>query len=365
MSKGIARVMFFLNLSLNSKYKTLREYYKSHLKLNENSNEVFTFSLNVLDITTHPAYKECDVVHLHWVSSGFLNYEIFFKKNKKPTVWTLHDMNPFTGGCHFSGGCRQYTTDCSNCAYAEDSITKNLIKDELSRKIYGLSHAKRLTIISPSKFLHECSINSTAFKKFVNHVIPYPIDERIFNLKDKAELRKKYNISDKAKVILFVAAHNINKKRKGIQILIESLNYLDRNILVCTVGKGDIANLVKQDYLTFGEIISEQKLAEVYNLADIFVAPSLEDNLPNTVLESLMCGTPVIAFNIGGMSDMIHVENGILINEINSLDLARAINKSLNQMVFDNFKIMHSAREKYSFNIIAKRHKEIYVDLLQ
>lgn len=322
--------------------------------------EMFSFPDSGIDLTHSDLYKEADIINLHWVAN-FLDYQSFFKKNIKPIVWTLHDMNPFSGGEH-------YWEEYIGIDESGFPIRREYSKEELrvARKIIALkkqvmSKVYNLTIVAPSEWLAEEARKSEVFKGKTILCIPNGLDPKIYSTRDKNYARELLGIPRDKKVILFVA-DSISNNRKGFAFLMEAFKQLEQeNISLCTVGnsEGFGTNMV----LELGAINDENLMSYVFSAADVFVIPSLMDNLPNTVLESLMCGTPVIGFPVGGIPDMIQDGiNGFLTNEISVVSLYETLNKFLTSTEkFDRNKIRKEAIEKYDQKVQAKK----YIDLFQ
>lgn len=347
-----------------AKFRFSKEYSNWRKQLNKVEGfELFSFNPTNKDITKHPAYKDADIIHLHW-TAGFLDYS-FFKKNNKPVVWTLHDMNPFTGGCHYSTGCENYKVECKNCPQLQN--TKDPNNAFIDQK-YKLSFIKRqqIVITAPSKWLKDCSQNSAIFKYLKHLHIPYSLSTSTFNIRDKKFSRSVFNISCNKKILLFVS-DSIENKRKGFDLLISTLTKINNpNIQLCAIG--DINTFINYpSNITFlGRITDERLMALAYSAADAFVLPTREDNLPNVMLESLACGTPVIAFPVGGILDVVKTGfNGILSKEISPEGLALAITEFLDDKYsFDKAAIRTQALSNFSPHIQAKCYNDIYADLL-
>lgn len=330
--------------------------------------EVFTFSSSLYNIQDHPLYQEADIIHLHWVSNNYLDYQSFFTNNTKPVVWTLHDMNPFTGGCHYSEGCKGYINNCSNCPQLQGTENPYYASKELGIKLKALEKYNKLIIASPSTWLLDRSCESKLFSRYPHIHVPYGIDSNIFQTRDKYFSRKLLNIPVNKKVILFVA-HNIHSIRKGYDYLLKSLQMLDfkDEVALCAIGMKNYQISNNKIFYELGSISDERMMSAAYSAADVFVIPSLEDNLPNTVIESLLCGTPVIGFPTGGIIEMIQDgENGYLCEEISVAALSNKINKFLaNPFAFNPDEIRNAAVEKYDSSVQAKRYIKVYQQLLQ
>lgn len=249
-------------------------------------------------------YKTADIIHLHWVPK-IISYKHIFSDKKKPFFWTQHDMNAFTGGNH-------YTTDLDYGPY------KKMLQRNIEKKKKYLKGAN-LTVIPTSVWLGKLAKNSEVFKDFEVKVIPSCIDTNIFKPIDKKQARKKLNLqSEDKKYILFVA-ENPDDKRKGMNLLLNALDRLKNKSKICVlvIGKKMAEKQVGFEIKHLGFKSKSDDVVNCYNAADFFVIPSIEDNLPNTVIESLACGTPVIGFNIGGIPDMIENNKSGLLSEIN------------------------------------------------
>jgi len=345
-------------------------YQKQILENRPPGYEVFTFYNSVFDITQHPLYKWADVVHLHWVTNHFFDFKLF-RKIRKPIVWTLHDMNPITGGCHYSSGCLKYQSDCAHCPQLQGTINDNYSKKNLQNHVEALSNytAPRLTIVSPSQWLMEQSLSSLVFRNFPHYLIPYGINESVFRIKNRHKIREQLGIGLDKVVILF-AAYYVASKRKGFDYLLSALTNLPEkeNIVLLSVGaNNDLVQGLGMQLVQVGMVHDEEKMADMYNAADVFVIPSLDDNLPNTVLESLMCGTPVIGFPTGGIPDMVNNGlNGFVTEEISVEALIRSLQQQLQQpLIWPREKIAAEAEKLYKDEVQVNAYLELYRQLVK
>lgn len=329
-----------------------------------------------IDITNRPAVADADILHLHWTNSGYLSINNLKKiiETGKPIVWTLHDMWIFTGGCHYAGECDHFINQCGNCWMLRGAGDKDISFDGWLRKMDMLGAAKNIVFITCSNWLADVARTSSLLKNFRIQAIPNPIDIEIFSPKNIITARAKWNIDPKAKIILFGAA-NILDRRKGITYLVEALNGLKNNytntenIEIVIFGKNKSFDVTQLPFKVHAlDIITSQNdLAELYSLADVFVSPAIEDNLPNTIMEALACGTPVVAFNTGGIPDMVDdMKNGYLAEFKSSADFAKGINYVLTSGRKDE--LAANARNKvlttFTNDIVATQYMAVYQSIL-
>ncbi|MFN8257022.1 MAG: glycosyltransferase family 4 protein [Bacteroidales bacterium] len=317
--------------------------------------------------------KEADVIHLHWFNQGYLSINGLRKlvNLQKTIVWTMHDMWAFTGGCHYSGDCINYRNNCGNCKLLNKPATNDLSSRILKKKKKILKDAN-IKYVACSNWLAQKAMESSLLKGCEVKTIANPIDTRIFYAGNKLEIRKELGLPVNRKIILFGSA-NATDKRKGIDFLLEALDIilvgnaaLLDNIHVVIFGKSGetIQNKIKFQSTILGLISENEKIAKVYNVADIFVLPSLEDNLPNTIMESMACGTPVVAFNTGGIPEMVdHMANGYLADYKSAHDLACGIKFILEheQPALLSKKCIEKVEMNYTQNIIARKYQDLYL----
>jgi len=326
--------------------------------------EMFSFATTDFDITTQKIYQEADIVHLNWVS-GFMDHN-FFKKNTKPLVWTLHDMNPFTGGCHYSSGCEKYISECKNCPQLQNTINSDSSFENQNYKMQMLS-GQQIIIVSPSEWLRGFATDSKLFRHCNTKHIANCIDFSIFRPLNKLHCREILNITNNKKVLLFVSDNYLNK-RKGFDLLLEALTLIDDNEITLVAIGGQSMNLTVMKNIHFlGSVQDERLMSVAYSAADIFILPSREDNLPNVMLESLACGTPVISYNVGGMSEVIiDGFNGILVKDISSAALSEAIKDFIqDKFNFDSKEIREHARLEFQSATQASKYVEVYQNIMR
>ncbi len=314
-----------------------------------------------------------DIVHLHWIAN-FVDYETFFHQigQNRPLVWTLHDMNPFTGGCHYNQDCRRFLRSCGNCPQLPHSSRRDLSRQIWRRKqrSYRAVSPSQVRIVAPSRWLATEARQSSLLGQFPVSVIPYGLDTGTFCPHDKPQSRARWNLPLDTTVLLFVA-DSVASRRKGFALLLEAIRLLQSipNLLLVSIGRESPANLPAHQHRHLGAMADDQALAQIYSAADLFVIPSLQDNLPNTVLESLACGTPVVGFAAGGIPDVVRpgitgelapVGNvAALADVIQSLFLEGAKRKTLAE------NCRRIAIAEFSLEVQAKQYMALYQELLK
>jgi glycosyltransferase involved in cell wall biosynthesis len=311
-----------------------------------------------------------DIVHLHWIAGGMIKIEDLAKINK-PIVWTLHDNWAFTGGCHIKWSCEKYTNSCGACPVLGSIKEYDLSKKGWIRKNKVFKNINMI-IATPSQWLYDCSKKSSLLKDKRHKVIPNPIDVDLFKPVDKSISRKIWNLPQDKKLIAFGAVSATSDINKGFKELSEALYKIadKKNIELVVFGSSQPKNPPDFGFKThyLGHLHDDVSLVTLYSAVDVVVVPSLQENLSNTIMESLACGTPVVAFNVGGNSDMIeHLKNGYLAKAFDIDDLRNGIEWVLNTPNYDE--LCKNAREKvlreFDSKIVAKRHIELYEEVLE
>jgi glycosyltransferase involved in cell wall biosynthesis len=273
-----------------------------------------------------------DILNLHWVTE-FVDIPEFFERTNVPIVWTLHDMNPITGGCHYSFGCRRFEKSCGRCPLIDSTVRNDPSRRSWNRKraVFEKKIDKRkLHIVAPSKWLAREAERSTLLGEAPIHRIPNGLDHTLFHPGCAEAKRSELNIPSARKVILFVA-HSSTDYRKGIDLLVEALAKADlENVTLISIGSDSPAIPDRISHVHVGHVNDDERLSALYSMADVFVIPSRQDNLPNTVPESMACGTPVVGFETGGIPDMVRPgETGWLAETGSVRELRRAIETAL------------------------------------
>jgi glycosyltransferase involved in cell wall biosynthesis len=362
----MGKVAYHLHWNEDSYYDRLGAFEQQLIARKKESREVFTFSQSPYRIQEHPLYQQADIIHFHWVSNGFLDYGHFFPANHKPVVWTLHDTNPFTGGCHYTEGCQAFARDCAGCPQLAGSNFPGYAAKSLARKVEALKAVTNLTIVSPSKWLLEESGKSRLFGGRPHRHIPYGIDSDVFQPRDQRYSREVLGIAGDKPVLLFVA-YAVASLRKGYHLLLEAverLNLRDK-VTLCAIGSRG-GTRTADGIVELGHFSDERLMSIAYSAADAFVIPSLEDNLPNTVIESLLCGTPVIGFPVGGIVDMVQDGlNGFLCRQATTEGLTEQLARfTRGEVAFDRRRIRAKAVEAYDASVQVRNYLDLYGQLV-
>ena len=322
------------------------------------------------DVSKHPLIKEADIIHIHWINQGFLSLRGLRKlfEMGKPVFWTMHDMWACTGICHYARECNNYQTSCHNCFYLNKPGPNDLSNQFFRRKKKSFI-TEKITFITCSNWLKNNAEKSALLAGRKIFTIPNPIDTLLFHPINKSICREKYNLPNDKQLILFGAV-KISDERKGIHYLIKAIELLSQNsqankleLIIFGKTNMDLSDIfaLKVNYLNF--LSNEEDIVALYNAADVYVTPSLEDNLPNKIMESMACGVPCCGFNVGGIPEMIdHKSNGYVVEYKSAKDLAHGIYWTLFEADYEQ--LSHKARQKvldcYSEEIIAKQYIELY-----
>jgi glycosyltransferase involved in cell wall biosynthesis len=310
-----------------------------------------------------------DLIHLHWISK-LIDFPTFFKSIPAglPVVWTLHDMNPFTGGCHFAGDCERFTAACGRCPQLGRGSDH-----DLSHRGYRIKKQSfeglNLHIVTPSRWLEGEARRSSllaAARSF--RTIHYGLDTSVFQPQNQLKARQQWGLPDDRLVIGF-GADSLNIRRKGMTELIHALRPLtDReDLLILIFGSGEFPETESLPRIHHvGRIAREENLAKVYAAMDLFVLPSLEDNSPQTGLEALSCGIPVVGFNSGGISDyVLHEETGLLARPADSTDLSRNIERLVDAPPEKRRAMSVNGRQLILQRFEQEQQTQAYIDLYE
>ncbi len=343
----------------------------------------FSHGLTGVDASAWKAVKTADIIHLHWVNKGFLSFKSFEKLLElgKPVVWTCHDLWPFTGGCYW--GCENIAMGCGNCGMLKQPSEKDLSwrvfhqKERLwgARSRYFLKQSEvhsattSMQFVFPSSWLmDQAKLSSISIGKHLER-IPNVIDTNFFKPAEsnaRMEIRKRLGFSENKLILLFAAA-NISDKRKGFSDFLKIVEHLDSGkVEVAVVGRNDkFQGELPGNVKLLGFHSDKREVLQFFQMADLFVTTAKEENLPTTIIESLSCGTPVGAYSVGGIPQM--VDDGITGFLATKGDW-ETLKLKIEEMLNDSFtikqtravKCRETAIEQYSSDAVVGRYLKVY-----
>ena len=352
---------------LNKKINKIRFYWERliiFIATGFNRKNLFRASIanTGTDVIKHPLIQNADVIHLHWINQGFLSLNDIKKLTKlnKPIIWTMHDMWPCTGIYHHTKDSPFYT----------NTIGKRFLTKRTTRKKGDLYKSGQISFVCCSHWLENEAKKSTLTNPYTITCIPNPIDTTVFK-RLKQNTRTELGLPENKFLILF-GALNVTDKQKGIDYLIKSLEHLQKNfpvlhknieLVVFGQVKTEIQSLFNVPIHAMGYLNDINQIVKLYNAIDIFITSSLEENLPNTIMESMACGTPCIGFNIGGIPEMIdHKQNGYVAEYLNAQDLAIGIDWILNKANYNELSIsaLQKVVDNYSEDVVTSQYLKLY-----
>lgn len=307
--------------------------------------------------------SDADIVYLHWVNN-FLNFSDieYLLKTKKRVVWFMHDMWPFTGGCHHAIGCKGYESDCCDCQQMVHFV--KIASFQLSKKIKYWQNASNLVVAAPSKWLAGCVSHSAVFESHKIAVIPNVLNTSFFTPMDKTKARTLLGLGLDKKIILFGAAVGAKNIFKGMKYLYDALLKVDSSydfLVMGRLGEDYPQELMSRTH-NMGYVNDEYQKVLIYNASDVFVITSIAENYPNMIIEAMACGVPSVAFPIGGIVDQIeHQVNGYLAELKNASSVSEGIEWILEKSNYSQLSqnCISFARENCSYDVVLKNHKEL------
>ena len=316
------------------------------------------------DITRLPEFQEADVIHLHWINQGMLSLGGIQKilRSGKPVVWTMHDIWPATAICHLTLGCRSFTSACKSCKLLPKG---SRLAQSVWRKKQRLMEDENIYFVACSHWLEQEAKSSALLKGHKITSIPNPIDTHIYNNRcNKQEARQRLGLPADKKLILFVS-QRVTNRNKGMDYLMEACDMLKDLPQLGVVILGGHAEEVSTQLPTFplGYVNDEHRIVDVYNAVDVFVLPSLSENLPNTIMEAMACGVPCVGFRVGGIPEEIdHKQNGYVADYRSAEDLARGIRWILTEADYESLSqhAVQKVAQTYSQQSVALKYLDIY-----
>jgi glycosyltransferase involved in cell wall biosynthesis len=331
-------------------------------------------------------FQQADIINLHNLHGGYFNYRALpGLAHHKPVVWTLHDMWALTGHCAYSYDCERWKTGCHHCPLLREpgrqivepwplSLDRSRAVWNSKRDVYRKTP---LHIVTPSKWLYGMVKSSILGSASSVHYVPYGVDPEVFHPSDRRTARHALGLPPDAQVIFFSAAPRRNMlradHRKGLAYLLQALEQLPVSHSTWLLTSGSLSELDQysgQFHVRQLGYVNDERLQQLaFAAADLFVAPSLADNLPLTLIEALTCGTPVVAFDAGGIPELVrHMETGYLARHKDAADLTHGIkvllqDESLRRRMGQRGRKI--AEAEYSLEIQGRRYVNIYEEVLK
>jgi glycosyltransferase involved in cell wall biosynthesis len=308
-----------------------------------------------------------DVIHLHWINAGFVNIR-HLSHLRKPLVWTMRDMWPFTGGCHYSMTCQRYKGGCGFCPQLGSKRNMDLSRWVVARKKKYLP--KGMKVVGISEWLSYCARESEVFRGFDVRTIPNAIDTHSFFPVGKETARNVLDLPQDVKIVL-IGARNVADFYKGFAEFLQAIEILPfrRDFMAVVFGNFPAGTVYRKafQFKRLGFLNDEISLRIAYSAADVFVAPSTMESFGKTLAESMACGTPVVAFASTGPKEIVdHGKNGYLAVPFSHEDLARGIEWVLGHP--DPQMLARNARQKvldcFEMTTVAKQYKALYEEML-
>ena len=321
------------------------------------------------DITKLREFQEADVIHLHWINQGMLSLNGIQKilRSGKPVIWTMHDIWPATAICHLTLGCHYFVNRCANCRYLPGGGGNNDLSSGIWRKKQQILSDANIYFVACSRWLESEAKSSALLKGQKITSIPNPIDTHIYKKGTKQEARQRLGLPLDEKLILF-ASQRVTNENKGMSYFVDACQKLhSRNRPYCVIILGGHAEEVVEQLpmkaYPLGYVNDEQRIVDVYNAADVFVLPSLSENLPNTIMEAMACGVPCVAFKVGGIPEEIdHQKNGYVAAYRDADDLANGIEWVLEEADYESLsqQAVHKVSQCYSQQSVALKYLDVY-----
>jgi glycosyltransferase involved in cell wall biosynthesis len=309
-------------------------------------------------------FREADLLQLHNLHGSYFSYTALpWLTRRRPTVWLLQDQWAMTGHVAYSLDCERWREGCGSCPYLGEY--PRLRRDTtalLWRLKRGAYRRSRLTLIVPSRWMLELVQASPLLARFPVHRIPHGVDTDVFRPMPKLEARRQLGLPEDRPVVLF-SASDLNEPRKGLHLLVHALTGMDDPPLLALAGGGEPPRGL--DARPLGLIEDDQVLARAYAAADVLAVPTVADALTQTAIESIACGTPCVAFDRGGVTDVVTEETGYQARFGDIDDLARGLLVVLEGRDRLAARCREIAEQEFTVDLQVQRYVELYEKVLE
>jgi glycosyltransferase involved in cell wall biosynthesis len=318
------------------------------------SNTEFSLDLFGVGLSQCAELKESDIIHLHWVA-GFLSSRSLMEiaLMGKPVFWTLHDIHPASGGCHYPAGCEKWQTGCGDCPQlCRDPFDLTRLQAAAMRRSIELLQP---IFIAPSQWITGVALESFVSRDFPVHHVPYGVDTDFFRPSDRVAARNRLGLDQDSGVIyMLLSSQSFRENRKGFNEALQIYKQLSSSfrrtgsdkfqsirLLICGELPEDIKLSLPPECVSIGFIKERDRLVDVYNASNLLLFTSLEDNLPNVLLEAAACGLPACAFPVGGVSDI--VKDGVSGLHLDRLNIPLSASRIL-ELINDSERLAHMSQ---------------------
>ena len=310
----------------------------------------YTFPITHFDLSEHTLVNEADIIHLHWIAN-FVDYETFFKKVKKPIVWTFQDENIKFGGFHYTKTWQKYS-----------AYYKSIEKDFYRIKCQALVERNDITCIAVSKMMAEFCISKSFLNQNPTSIIPNTVESVIYRSQNKKFARNVFSIPENDLVFVFCSLI-LQDERKGLKELLEALEILQiPNLTLLCIGDGSISYTTKINTICVGQFQNENVMSLLYSCGDLFIMPSFQEAFAQTSLEAMSCCLPVVAFPCSGAEDLINENNGVVCSDFTVEALIEGIQKALYTRYNPEI-IRQDVIQRFSSEKIAKDYISVYKNI--
>lgn len=336
-------------------------------------DDLFTTNAGRLERLPAELLHGVDLVHFHWIARGMdVGPLLLNTALQLPVVWTLHDMNPFTGGCHYSQGCERFRDACGHCPLltraGEDDLSRWVLRRK--QRYFDRTPRERVVINTYSRWMETEAKSSRLLGRFPAAFVPLFADSAVFQPQDRAAARRALGVDPSTRLIL-VVADGLANRRKGYDLLWEALRNIqlpDGNPTVLMIGRDDAPLEIGVPTVRLGYVSDPNRIALAYNAADLFICPSREENFAQTALEAVTCGCPVISFSVGGLKEIvIPGTSGFLATDIDSRSLREVIRDAFSnpqRLATMRLTCARFARETFSAATTGAAYRDLYASLI-
>ena len=321
------------------------------------------------DVTQLREFQEADIIHLHWINQGMLSLGNIRKilQSGKAVVWTMHDIWPATAICHLTLSCQQFTTGCHNCQLLPGNGSNHDLAYKTWHRKKSMTQDENIYYVACSRWLEAEAKKSALLNGQKITSIPNCIDTHIYKKGNQQEARQRLGLPINKKLILF-ASQRVTNENKGMSYLIEACQQLATGnekpgVVILGGHAEEVVSQLPLETYPLGYVNDEHRIVDVYNAVDVFVLPSLSENLPNTIMEAMACGVPCVGFRVGGIPEEIdHKKNGYVAEYRNANDLAQGIHWILSEANYQALSshTIHKVAQYYSQQSVALKYLEVY-----